>query len=289
MIGIEAIVQSIINGVVIGSIYSLCAAGLSLVWGTMGILNLAHGEFYMLGGYVIFFSLSVYGINPFVSLLLSVIAAFLLGIVIQRVVIRPLLDTAQWDINIIIATVGLSFLLQNLALEFLGRNYLSVPYFVVGKLAIAGYNIVYHRILIIATSLLLLVACWLVIKRTMMGKAIQATAQERMGSQLVGINIHRVFLVTFGISTSLAACAGALLSPIFMVYPWVGGLVLGKALIVCVLGGLGSFKGAIVGGYMIGIAESLAVLFVATTWQDFVSFAIFILVLILRPTGLFRR
>jgi branched-chain amino acid transport system permease protein len=281
------VVEQFVNGLVLGSMYALMASGLSLIWGSLKMLNFAHGEFYMLGGYGLFLLLLFTGAPAWVAAAVAVVVVCLVGILVERVVVAPLLDRKGWDVSPLIATLGVSIVLQNLALRVLGERIQNVPYFIDGTLALGMVRVAHHRLLILATAVAVIAVFVAVLKTTRFGMALRATAQDRDAATLQGINVYGVYAWTFGVSAALAALAGTMLAPIFSVSPWMGAALLGKAFVVCVLGGLGSLEGAILGGVLLGTVESLAVVFWSSEWKDVVSFLVLIAVLWVRPAGLF--
>lgn len=284
---LSLLIAQIVNGVIVGSMYALFASGLTLIWGTMKMLNFAHGEFFMLAGYLVYFCYAVLGLDPMLSTLIAVVAVFLLGIIVERTVIHHLLSSPVWQLTTIIATLGLSIFMQNLALHVWGPEFQTVPYFVEGVLRVFGIRIAYQRLLILGVSCVSITALWFVLKHTRLGLALRATAQDADAAQLYGVNILSIYTLTFGLSAGLAALAAAMLAPITAVNPYMGLSPLLKGFVVVILGGLGSFSGAILGGVLLGIVESLGVLFTSTEWGDVIAFTFLVLVIWVRPWGLF--
>lgn len=280
------IVEQIFNGLVSGAIYALMASGLSLIWGTLKMLNFAHGEFYMLGGFGVYFGLLLGGLPPLVALPLAMLGAAGVGMLLERLVIHPLLDKPGWDVSPVIATLGVSILLQNLALHLWGERFKNIPYYVEGGIDLFGIRMAWQRIVIVGVTVVVIAVVVTLLKQSRWGMAMRATAQDRDAAVLAGIDIHAVYLWTFGLAAALAALAAAMLAPIYSVNPWMGAALLLKAFIVCVLGGLGSLGGAILGGVLLGTAESLTVLLWSSEWKDVVAFILLILVLWVRPAGL---
>ena len=287
MITVKLVAEQLINGLVLGCMYAAVASGLTLIWGTMKMLNFAHGEFYMLGGYVLYFAFSTFGIPPFLSLVLAVAVVLALGILTQRAVIHPLLERPGWELSPLVVTIGISIFLQNLALKMWGERFKNVPYFIDGTVDLFGIRMAYQRIIILTVTAVVMIGFWLFIKRSKFGIGLRATAQDRDAATLMGVNTKRIYTVTFGMSCALAALAAALLAPIFSINPWMGHAALLKGFITVVLGGLGSFEGAILGGIILGTTESISVIVLSSEWKDVVAFALFIFVLIIRPSGLF--
>lgn len=283
---IALFVEQLFNGLVSGAIYALMASGLSLIWGSLKMLNFAHGEFYMLGGYGLYFGLLLGGLPPLMAVPLAMVGAGLAGVLLERLVVHPLLDQPGWDVSPIIGTLGVSIFLQNLALHLWGERFKNVPYFVEGGMDLLGVRMARQRVLIVAVTVTMIALVVLVLKRSRWGMALRATAQDRDAATLAGIDVHAVYRWTMGLAAALAALAAAMLAPIFSINPWMGAALLLKAFIVCVLGGLGSLEGAILGGALLGTAESLTVILWSSEWKDVVAFILLILVLWVRPGGL---
>jgi branched-chain amino acid transport system permease protein len=267
--------------------YALYGCGLSLVWGILKMLNFAHGEFYMLGGYVFFFILTLLGVPPVVGVAMATGAVLFVGWGIERFLIHPLLDKPGWEVSPFILTLGVSIFLQNFALKVWGERYKNVPYFIEGTLEVFGFRIAYQRLLILIVAILVITLFWITLKKTRLGMALRATSQNREAASLIGINVHAVYGITFGIGGALAALSATMLAPIFLINPWMGLPMLMKAFVVSVMGGLGSFEGAILAGFILGIGESFTVLIFSSEWKEIFSFGILILFLIIRPSGFF--
>lgn len=283
-------IELIVSGIVTGACYALIGAGLSLIWGTLKMVNLAHGEFYMLGAYLLWMSLTIGNMPLPIAILVAVIGVVAFSAMIHMTTIRPLLRKSGWDMSPWILTLGLQILLQNLALQIWGELYQNVPYF---------WNVVFHpwdlftlsgqRIIIMAGALVVILALMVMIRYTKLGRAIVATSQDGEFAMMMGINTKKVYLVTYIISAGLAAVAGVLLCPVYSVNPWMGSTVQTKGLVVCILGGLGSVEGAILAGVLIGICESLTVSFAGSAWRDAVAYLLLIAILYVKPTGLFGK
>jgi branched-chain amino acid transport system permease protein len=279
--------EQLINGLVLGSIYALVASGLSLIWGSMHMLNWAHGEFYMLGGFALFFSLNLLHLPVWLAVILAALVAGVLGLATQRLLVERLLEKPGWDVSHIVVTLGLSIFLQNLALRLWGADIKNIPYFVQANFKIFGLNVAGQRLLILAISVLVILAFVMVLKRTKLGMALRAVAQDRDAAALMGIDVRSTYGWTMACSTGLAGLAAAMLSPIFAVNPWMGVSLLTKAFVVCVIGGLGSLEGAIVGAVVLGILESISVVLLSSQWMNVASFVVLIVALWVRPTGFF--
>jgi branched-chain amino acid transport system permease protein len=284
---LRLVLDQLLNGLVLGSMYALFASGLTLIWGTLKMLNFAHGEYYMLGGYFIYFGLTLLGFPPFLGILFAIGGVFLAGMITERLIIHPLLGKPGWDVSPLVATLGVSIFLQNFALKVWGERFKNIPYFVEGTWDFFGIRIAFQRLLVLSVSVVIISVFWLLIKKSRFGLALRATSQDREAGSLLGINIHRVYMITYGIGSALAALSATMLAPIFSINPWMGHAYLLKAFVVCVLGGLGSVEGAILAGVTLGMAESITVIVFSSEWKDVVSFIIMISVLVIRPSGFF--
>jgi branched-chain amino acid transport system permease protein len=286
MLNTTFILQAVINGVLIGGVYSLVAVGLNLIFGVMRIINFAHGALMMMGMYIAYWSAVILHINPYVSLLGVIPCLFLLGAVVQRGLITPIIDAPEH--NQLLLTLGVSLFLENLALFLWSPDYRMVPMplnninWYVGDITISLV-----RVLAFSVSLLCSGILFVVLTKTDLGKAIRAASDERDGAILMGINVNKIYMIAFGIGSACAGVAGATITPFFPVYPQVGGLFVITAFVVVVLGGMGSFVGAFAGGLIIGVAESIGAIFLPGSMKAIVSFSIFILILLFKPAGLF--
>jgi branched-chain amino acid transport system permease protein len=283
---IQDFLQLTINGLLQGGIYSLISIGLTLIFGVTRIVNFAHGEFLMLAMYATFFLFQFFGIDPYLSLLIVTPLLFVLGLCSERLVIHPILNAPSF--MQIFATVGLSIALQNAALFFWTADYRSVKTTYAGMMVPAGeFLISFARLMAFLAAVVISYGVFLYLKKTYTGKAIRAVAQNRTAATLMGINIRQIYFFTFGLGTALVGIAGALLMPIYYVFPTVGGLFVLTAFVVVVLGGLGNMTGAFIGGLVIGLVESYSGFYGATQLKEAVYFVIFILVLLLKPSGFY--
>jgi len=284
---IYQLLEQIISGLISGASYALVGAGLSLIWGTLKMINFAHGEFYMLGGYALFLGGSVFGLHPALAALAAVLVVMVISCVTEKSLISSLLDKPGWDVSPFVITLGISIFLQNLALKVWGERFRNVPYFDSSIYEVLGVRISGQRLIILAVALIVIAVFMIFLKKTRMGWSLKATAQDREAATLIGIDIKSIYMWTFGLSGALAALAGAMLAPIYSVNPWMGIPLLIKGFVVCVLGGLGSLEGAILAGFALGIAENLGVMFWTSEWKDVISYSLFVIVLWVRPSGLF--
>jgi branched-chain amino acid transport system permease protein len=274
-------------GVLLGGIYALISIGLTLIFGVIRVVNFAQGEFVMLGMYGAYAAHAVSGVDPYLSILVVAPAAFLLGVVIQRVVIQPLLDEPLMQV---FATFGLVIIFQNVVLWATGgvpktvRNSFSGSSVDLGFVTLSAPRVV---VFIVATALA--VGLVLFLRRTVLGTAIRAVSQDRDAAELMGIDVPKLYMLTFGIGTALAAIAGVLLAPVFTLTPTIGFNFILPAFAVVILGGFGSVKGAYLGGLIVGVVESLAGYYLDPSLKQAVWFTLFIAVLVIRPQGFFGR
>ncbi len=284
----EALLQHLLNGLVLGGTYALLGIGLTLIFGLMHVVNFAHGEFYTLGAYLTFAALALLGVPFFLGLALAILGGGLLGAAGERVLLRPLrgesIDTTM------LVTIGLWIVLQNGELLVWGGVAKSIPHpFPTAPIVLGPVSVAPLRLFVMAAVLALIAGAHLLIHRTPLGTAMRATFQDHDTAALMGIDTGRIHTLTFALGSSLAAAAGALLGPIFLVYPSMGDLASLKAFSVVILGGLGNFAGATLGGLLLGVAEELGAGYVSSGYRDAVGFVIIILVLLFRPSGLFAR
>ena len=281
--------EQILNGLISGSMYALIGSGIALVYGTMKVLNLAHGEFYMLGGYFTWYLAVSLGINPAIAIPAAVAIAFCLGMLIQKLTVEYLILRDNWAFTTIAATMGLSIILQNAALLVFGANFNTVPSYVSGVMVLGDIRISWQRVLIFIVALATIGFMTWLLKYTRLGWSIRATSQDRDAAQVVGIPVKRVYMICFGLAAALGALAAAMLAPINAINPWSGMPVLLKGFVVVVLGGLGSFPGAIIGGLLLGVVEAVGVQLTSSEWRDVISFTLMIAVIWWRPWGLFGK
>ena len=283
----ELFAQQVLNGLVTGSVYSLVALGLTLIYGTMHVPNFAHGQLYMLGAYVSYSLVTGAGVPYWGALGVSVLALALVGAALERLVFRPLRHAPP--LNAMIAALGVMLCLEAVAQNVWGEEFrhMDSPYS--GVVSVFGLPVAAHRLVLLVAAAGLMIGLLLFLTRTLAGSAIRATAQSPEGALLVGIDTSRVATATFALSAALAAVAGSLVAPISLVYPSMGALVTLKAFAIVVLGGMGSVPGALVGGYLLAMAESLGGTYVSATYQDLVAFVVLALVFTFKPSGLFRE
>ena len=284
----DQLLQHLLNGLLLGATYSLLGIGLTLVFGLMNVVNFAHGEFYTLGAYAAFAALALASVSFFVAIPLAIVAGALAGAVCERVLLRPL--RAQSIDTVMLVMIGLWIAMQNAELLGWGGVAKSVPTpFPTQPLVLGAVSVAPLRVFVFVVSGLLIVGAHLLLSRTKLGRAMRATFQDRETAALMGVSIERIHTVTFAFGAGLAAAAGALLGPVFLLYPSMGDLASLKAFSVVILGGLGNFGGAALGGLVLGIAEELGAGYISSGYRDAVGFLMIVVVLLLRPSGLFAR
>jgi branched-chain amino acid transport system permease protein len=282
--------QYVLSGVVIGVIYGLMALGITFIYSIMKMINWSMGEFYMIGSYVQY-ALIVSLLGPrrwWLALPLAMGAVFCLGLVVQRLLLRPMFvgGIERRDEYATIVTIALMVFFRNLAIVLGGPNQYAPPDYArpttLGTLPISG-----NRFVALIATLVLLALFYLVIRKTWIGRALRGAAQNRVGIQTAGIDVLRLDMLAFGVGVALAAAAGALLAPDFLVYPENGAISTFKGFEIIVIGGLGSILGSVVGGVLLGVIEALGSVFVSAAYKDLYGFLLLIVLLVFRPTGLF--
>jgi len=277
--------QALITGILMAGIYALVAIGLTLIFGVVRIVNFAHGEFVMVGMYLSFWLWKLWAIDPYVSLLITMPALFCFGVLIQRFLLQPILRAP--DLAQIFMTVGLSVILMNLALLLFTADFRSVKLtYAEWAWRVGGVTIPLTRLFAFLGALLLAGLLTLFLKKTDMGKALRAVAQDREVSMLLGINPQRMYLLAVGLGAALAGAAGSLIVPFFYIFPTVGVVFVLIAFVVVILGSLGSIEGALLASLIVGVAESLGILFAGADLGLVVVFAILVAALVFRPSGL---
>ena len=285
---INLFLQVAVNGLLTGGIFALIAIGLTLVWGVLDIINFAHGEYVMLGMYLSYFLFTLLGIDPYLSILIVIPVFFLIGVITQKFLIEKVMQ-ARLQIQILL-TLGLMLFLQNLAQFLWSSDYRTVKLaYSLSILNVGGLMISFPRLVACFLALIIVTGLYLFLKKTDTGMAIRACTVEKEGAALVGINVKKIYLFAVGVGIVCAGVSGSILLPFFYVSPTVGGVYVMTSFVIVVLGGMGSFWGALLGGLIIGVAESVAELFMPGSLKQVVSFVIFILILFFKPMGLMGR
>ena len=282
------LLQATVNGLLLGGIYGLITVGFSMVWGVMGIINLAHPSFIMIGAYVAVLLFGRFGIDPFLALPLAMMLLFVIGYLLQAYVLNRILQVSL--LLSLVITFGIDMAIIDLFSMVFTADVRAVnTSYAQASFEIFGILIPVVRLIAASLSLALGVLLYLVLRRSRAGQAILATALDREVSSLMGLDPLRIYAVTAGIGAALAGAAGALVSMIFPVSPGMGTTFLGAVFVVTVLGGIGSVEGCIVAGFLYGLTQSWAAWLLGPSYQDLVAFGLFLLVLVLRPQGLFGR
>ena len=280
--------QILANGLVLGGLYACIAAGFSLVWGVLNVINILHGSFIVLGGYLAYYAHAQLGIHPFVSILIAAPLFFAAGYALQRALINRMI--AAPVLLTLSLTFGLDLMLSNGMLVAFTADFkkltLDPP---LGVVSLGGIVLPVDRLFAMLLALALTGLLYLVLSRSRIGRAIVAVRMDREAAALMGVNVKRIYAVTFGLGALMAGASGPLLAMIFPISPLSGPVYLGKAFVICVLGGLGSVPGAMIGGLALGVVESFGSLWFGPEHAVTLSFTLLILMLLLRPTGLLGR
>ena len=282
------LLQAVVNGLLFGAVYATIGIGFSLVWGVMNIINVAHGSFIMVGAYLSYTLYAVAGVDPFLSIPVVMAVLFVIAYVIQKFVLNRVVRGSVFIT--LTFTFGLQILIANICLLIWSADYRSVklPYSSAG-FQIGGVVIPLVRLAIFVVALILTGLFYLFMRRTKTGIAINATALNFEGAKTVGIDVYNIYAITFGVSAALAGAAGCLISPIMSVNPFVGGPMVAKAFVIAILGGLGSTIGALVGGMVLGLVETVGTVFIPSSYQELLGFSVLVLVLVFRPQGLLGK
>ncbi len=283
----STIIQLVISGLLIGSIYALMSIGLTLIFGVLRVVNFAHGEFLMIAMYGAWAFSKLLGLNPYVAAIAVVPAMFLFGALVYRLVIGSALEKPH--LVVVFATMGLSIFLQNAALMAMTADLRDVPP-IFGRSISIGHIFVKGELLLgFVVTLCCTIALQWVIKYTFLGKAIRATVQDGEAAKLMGIAVPKIFLITFAAGSALVGLAACVMLPLFSVFPTVGLNFVLIAFVIVVLGGMGSIEGALLGGFCVGVVQSVSSYYVAPAFGQLFFFLLFLLVMIFRPNGLFGQ
>ena len=283
-------ISYLVTGISLGSVYAIIALGYTMVYGIAKMLNFAHGDVIMIGGYVVFVSVSNLGINPYVAILISMAVCTVLGVVVEKVAYKPLRNASP--LAVLITAIGVSYLLQNVALLIFGSDTKAFTSVVTmknitlfdGQLIIPGVAVV-----TVLACIVIMIGLSLFIKKTKAGRAMVAVSEDKGAAQLMGINVNGTISLTFAIGSGLAAIAGVLLSAYPSLTPYTGAMPGIKAFVAAVFGGIGSIPGAMIGGILLGIIENLSKAYISSQMADAIVFAVLIIVLLVRPTGILGK
>lgn len=280
-------IEQIINGLSTGSMYALVAVGYTMVYGIAKMINFAHGEIIMVGAYITYACMSIFNIPVIIAVLLSIIGCAILGVVTEKIAYRPLRSSGS--LTVLITAIGVSYLLQNLFLIIFGSASLTFPKIIPsGTIRIGTLSMSYVTIATLVITAISTVILLYFINKTKLGKAMRAVSEDGKAAQLMGINVDTTIALTFAIGSALAAIAGVIYGTKFsLINPYIGAMLGIKAFIAAVLGGIGSIQGAMIGGIVIGIAESFTITYISSAFSDAVVFGILIFILLVKPSGIF--
>ncbi len=279
--------QQVLNGFAIGGVYVLIALGLTIVFGILGIAHFAHGSVSMFGGYLTFFLVAKMGWPLAVAVIVALIVGFVLGLLIELLAYRPVRNANH--INAFIVALGLTMMVEGINLQLFGHEQVVIPTTFNRVFHFAGITMPELRLYVILASAVVIVAMTLFIDRTKTGQAIRAVADNRDAAILMGVNVRSIPLIVFSISSALGVIAGIMVGMLFAIAPGIGEGLVVKGFAVLILGGLGSMPGAVLGGLVLGITESLAAGFISSAYKDVIAFVVMILVLLVRPQGLLGK
>ena len=277
------LLQGIVSGLLSGGVYAMIALGMALIFGVMRVINVAHGTLLMLGGYATYWLFALYGMNPFLSLLISFPLLFVVGLLLQRFFVSRVVGAPE--LSSLILTFGLSIFITNVAVMSWTSDYRSVE-FLTGSFLLGPIAISKPRLVTFGFALLITVAAFVFLNKTKTGKAIRATSQHRELAQVCGINVRRIDLITFGLASALAGAGGSLISVMYSIFPEMGRGYVFKSFLVIVLGGAGNYPGAFLGGLLLGVVEGLTSLLLTAQLSEVIAYVLLVLVLLIRPTGL---
>ncbi|MHB1405565.1 MAG: branched-chain amino acid ABC transporter permease [Desulfitobacteriaceae bacterium] len=280
--------QQTINGLVMGSSYVLTALGLTLIFGMLDMLNFAHGELLMVGAFIATTLVEVFHVSYLVAIPVSMLVVAVLGVIMHRLAFHPLRNSER--VNLLVSSLGVSIILQNAVQLIWGPDPRNLPSpFTNLQISFGGLGLNQQRLFVVLVSIILIIILYYVIQKSKIGIAMRACAFDMDVAKLMGIKANNIIMFTFAIGASLAASAGTLLAPIFSVYPTMGVMATVKAFVVVLMGGVGNITGAIAGGFILGLVETYAAGYWSSEYKDVIAFVIMILVLLLKPAGLFGK
>ncbi len=277
--------QVVISGLLAGALYAMVALGLGLIFGVMRVLNVAHGPLLMLGAYTTFWLFHWFGLNPYLSLLVSMPTLFVVGVVLQRLLVRRVVDAPELSSLLLLFGVGIA--LVNVTQLAFTSDLRSVEY-LTGSFVWGPFAFSKSRVIACAFAIVITAGAFWFLQKTRLGKALRAVSQSREVAQVCGVNVQRIHMLAFGFASALAAAGGSLVAVMVAIQPEMGQVYTFKSFLVIVLGGAGNYPGALVGGLLLGLVEQLSSLFLTTQVNEAVAYVLLVLVLLVRPTGLFK-
>ncbi len=289
---LTSILQVLSVGLTVGALYALIALGLNLIYGTMRLLNIAHGELIMIGAYITYSLFTRLGLSPLISIFLVMAVSLVMGLLICAGIFMPIIKKSKSvhvvEANSLLIFYGLSIILTNVACliwktDIRGYSYMTK------MVSIGGVSLMYNKVVVLVVALIVCIGCYLVLQKTLLGKAVRALIQDREAARLVGINTSSIYFFSFGMAFAMAGLAGALLSMFYEITPFMGMSYTIVAFIVVVLGGLGNLFGSLIGGFLLGILEAIGVSITSPGYRPLLSYAVFVLVILLRPEGIFTK
>lgn len=285
----QLFMQQMINGIALGSIYALVALGYTMVYGTIKLINFAHGEVYMLGAFIGFYLIQTFDINIYLAMLIAMLCCAIIGVIIERVAYKPLRKSTR--VAALITAIGVSYFIQNLMAYQLGPEVRAFPAAMKTQVYhVAGIVINSKQLFVFITTIILMIVLTLIVNKTKMGKAMRAVAVDAEAAQLMGIDVNRVISFTFALGSGLAGIAGVLVGVYYnSISPFMGVTSGLKAFVAAVVGGIGSIPGAMVGGYLIGLLETLVTYLGWSTYKDAAVYVLLIIILLVLPAGLFGK
>jgi branched-chain amino acid transport system permease protein len=285
---VDLLSQILVNGVLLGGLYAVMALGLALVWGVLNIVNLAHGAFIMLGGYLSWYLFTNAHVDPFLGLPITAVALFGLGYVLQRGLLNLVVRAPMF--NTLLITFGLEVVITYLAQLAFSADFRTInPPYAGGSWQAGPVALPIARLVAFGVAVALTLGMWVFLLRTRLGRAIRATAQNLVAARLYGVEPRHLYAVTFGLGIGLAGAAGGLYGTVSQINPYIGAALTAKSFAIAIIGGLDNPLGVLVGGLFLGVVESLTTLYIGPTFADVASFGILLLVLVVRPSGLLGR
>ncbi|MGD0237319.1 MAG: branched-chain amino acid ABC transporter permease [Syntrophorhabdales bacterium] len=289
---LTSILQVLSIGLTVGALYALIALGLNLIYGTMRLLNIAHGELIMIGAYITYSLFTRLGLSPLISIFVVMVISLIMGLLICAMIFMPIIKKSKSpsgvEANSLLIFFGLSIILTNLACLIWSADIKGYSY-MTKMVSVGGVTLMYNKVAVLGIALVVCIGCYLLLQKTLLGKAVRALIQDKEAARLVGINTNTIYYFSFGMAFAMAGLAGALLSMFYEITPFIGMSYTIVAFIVIVLGGLGNLFGSLLGGFLLGLLEAIGVSVTSPGYRPLLTYAIFVLVILLRPEGIFTK